>query len=108
MTLEENTLDNLVSETEVQIKNTNGLHIRPAMQFVDAANRFECDITVSNDQASVDGKSIMQMTMLAATAGSKLKITARGPDAEQAVNVLRELVEEKNFNEKAPKARKKN
>ena len=69
--------------------------------------KFESEITVSNDHASVDGKSIMQMTMLAATAGSKLKITARGPDAEQAVNVLRELVEEKNFNEKPPKTTKK-
>jgi len=87
----------MVCETEIEIKNTDGLHMRPAMLFVDAANQFDCDITVSNDQTSVDGKSIMQMSMLAATCGSKLKIKADGSDAQQAVSVLRQLVEKKKF-----------
>ena len=73
------------------------------MQFVDAANRFECDIAVSNSENSVDGKSIMQMSMLAATCGTKLKIKAEGADAQRAINALRELVEEKMFDEPAPK-----
>ena len=81
-------------ETEVEIKNEHGLHMRPAMQFVDIANQFDCDITVSNNENSVDGKSIMQMTMLAATIDAQLKIRAEGTDAKQAINALRELVEE--------------
>ena len=56
-------MEKVVCETEVEIKNAEGLHMRPAMQFVDAASRFDCDVTVSNDQTSVDGKSIMQMSM---------------------------------------------
>ena len=72
----ENTLEKVVCETEVEIKNADGLHMRPAMQFVDVASRFECDIVVSNSENSVDGKSIMQMSMLAATCGTKLKIKA--------------------------------
>ena len=95
--------EKLVCEMSVEIKNADGLHMRPAMQFVDIANQFDCDITVSNDENTVDGKSIMQMTMLAATCGTKLKIKAEGADAQQAINALRELVEEKHFDEPTPK-----
>jgi len=92
----------LVCEKEVEIKNADGLHMRPAMQFVDAASRFDCDITVSNSKTNVDGKSIMQMSMLAATCGSKLNIKAEGADAQQAIDALQELVEEKMFGEPPP------
>jgi phosphocarrier protein len=97
----ESILENTVCETEVQIKNADGLHMRPAMQFVDVANRFESEITVSNDTTSVSGKSIMQISMLAATYGTRLKVKAEGPDAQAALGALRELVEVKMFDEPA-------
>jgi phosphocarrier protein len=100
------TLEKLVFETEVEIKNEDGLHMRPAMQFVDIANQFVSDVTVSNEKIDVDGKSIMQMSMLIATCGSKLKIKAEGQDAQEAVNALRELVEEKHFDEPLPKKKR--
>ena len=100
-------MEKAVCETQVEIKNADGLHMRPAMQFVDIASMFECDISVSNSENSVDGKSIMQMSMLAATCGTKLKIRAEGTDAQQAVDALRELVEEKMFDEPAPSDKKK-
>ncbi len=96
------TLEKVICELVVEIKNADGLHMRPAMQFVDIANQFESDITVSNEENSVDGKSIMQMSMLAATCGTKLKIKAEGADAQEAVDALRELVEEKHFDEPTP------
>jgi phosphocarrier protein len=107
MQVKENILEKVVREIGVEIKNADGLHMRPAMQFVDIANRFESDITVSNNENNVDGKSIMQMSMLAATCGTKLKIKAEGPDAQQAIDALRELVEEKHFDEPTPEERKK-
>jgi phosphocarrier protein HPr len=103
MQAEEETLENLVSEVELEIKNAEGLHMRPAMKFVDIANRFESEINVSNGDMNVNGKSIMQISMLAATCGTKLKVTAKGPDAQKAINALRELVEEKHFDEPTPK-----
>jgi phosphocarrier protein HPr len=106
MRAEESTLEKVICETGVEIKNADGLHMRPAMQFVDVANKFECDITVSNNENSVDGKSIMQMSMLAATCGTKLKIKAEGADAQQAINALQELVEEKHFDEPTPSGQK--
>jgi len=95
-------LEKLVRETTVEIKNAEGLHMRPAMQFVDTANRFECDIIVSNGQTNADGKSIMQMSMLAATCGTRLHLRAEGPEAEQALEALRELVEVRTFGEPPP------
>ena len=102
MQAEEDTLKNVVYEADLEIKNAEGLHMRPAMRFVDVANRFESDIAVSNDQTNVDGKSIMQISMLAATCGTKLRVRAEGPDAREAIDALRELVEVKHFGEPTP------
>jgi phosphocarrier protein HPr len=98
----ERVLEKLVRETTVEIKNAEGLHMRPAMQFVDTASRFNCAITVSNGLTDADGKSIMQMSMLAATCGTRLQLRAEGPDADQALTALRELVEVRMFGEPPP------
>jgi phosphocarrier protein HPr len=90
-----------VSQIEVEIKNANGMHMRPAMQFVDVASRFASKISVSNGKINVDGKSIMHMAMLAAQAGTKLKIKAEGSDCQAATDALHDLVEVKMFDEPA-------
>ena len=95
-------LEKTVCQITVEIRNADGLHMRPAMQFVDLASRFESEISVSNGQTTADGKSIMQMSMLAATCGTRLQIRAEGPDAGKAVDALRELVEVKLFGEPPP------
>lgn len=76
----------------VTITNRLGLHARPAMVFVDLAATHESQVTVVKDDQEVDGKSIMQMMMLAATQGTTLTITCRGSDAEACANALRDLV----------------
>jgi len=50
-------------------------------------------VTVSKPDCSVDGKSIMQMMMLAASEGTELEISAEGEDAEQACKALKALVD---------------
>ncbi|GJQ28741.1 MAG: hypothetical protein HBSAPP03_06250 [Phycisphaerae bacterium] len=77
----------------VRIINRLGLHARPAMAFVDVANTFTASITVSRADTIVDGKSIMQMMMLAAGQGSELTIAATGADADAACTALKKLVE---------------
>jgi phosphocarrier protein len=106
MQSEEETLDQVFFEADIEIGNADGLHMRPAMQFVDVASQFECEISVSNEKTSVDGKSIMQMSMLAATCGTKLAIRAEGTDAKEAIDALRELVEVKKFDEPVPEEKK--
>lgn len=78
---------------KVTIGNKLGLHARPAMCFVDAAMPFKASITVRRADQCVDGKSIMQMMMLAATKGTELEIEADGDDAEQACAALKRLVD---------------
>jgi len=80
---------------EVTIQNRLGLHARPAMAFVDTANGFACDVRVRKGSQVVDGKSIMQMMMLAATQGTELKIEAEGNDAAEAIKTLKDLVARK-------------
>ncbi|HUT76920.1 MAG TPA: HPr family phosphocarrier protein [Polyangia bacterium] len=80
-------------EREVKIVNKYGLHARPAMQFVEIANRHNCKIEVSKGSLVVDAKSIMSVMRLAATKGTVLKLVADGDDAEPALEALAELVE---------------
>jgi len=83
---------------EVVIRNRLGLHARPAMQFVDVANQFKSEVRVhkgGEEPVDADGKSVMQMIILAATEGTPLRIEAEGEDAEQAIGKLTELVEAK-------------
>jgi phosphotransferase system HPr (HPr) family protein len=83
---------------ETKICNTLGLHARPAMQFVDVANQFSSQVTVftgGEEPGKADGKSVMQMIILAATEGTPMRIEAEGEDAEKAVAKLVELVEGK-------------
>lgn len=82
-----------ICETTVEVKNAEGLHMRPAMQFVDTASRFNSTVRVTNGDTTVDGKSIMQMSMLAATCGTRLIVRTQGEDADAALRALRELVE---------------
>lgn len=78
---------------KVTIVNKLGLHARPAMCFVDAAMLFQSNVSVLRGTQSVDGKSIMQMMMLAATKGTELEIVAEGEDAAKAIASLKRLVE---------------
>lgn len=79
----------------VTIANKLGLHARPATLFAEMASGVEADIKVRRCDYgdAVDGKSIMQMMMLAATTGTEIEITAAGSDASQAVETLVKLVE---------------
>lgn len=67
------------------------------MTFAEKASEFTSAITVRriDSENSVDGKSIMQILMLAGTKGTKLEITAEGDDAEEAIAALQELVNTK-------------
>jgi phosphocarrier protein HPr len=79
-------------ERSVTILNKNGLHARPAAEIVKLAAKFRCDITLVRDDLEVNGKSIMGVMMLAAECGSSLLLRAEGPDEEQALDALAQLV----------------
>lgn len=81
-----------VASRQVRIVNAHGLHMRPASRFVNLANRYQSDIRVQFGPTTANGKSILDMTSLAAERGTTLDLQANGPDAEPALDALAELV----------------
>ena len=78
---------------EVVICNQKGLHARASAKFVRCAGSFEAEVTVTRDDQTVGGQSIMGLMMLAAGPGTSILIEASGPDAEAVVAALKQLVE---------------
>lgn len=78
----------------VTLQNKHGLHARPAHLFVQTANAYASQLRVGrvDDDEQVDGKSIMGMMMLAAERGVELELEAVGPDADEMLRALSELV----------------
>lgn len=80
-------------EREVVIPNKEGLHFRPIMQFVDAAQRFSSQVTVSCGGREADGRSPMELLMLVATHGATVRVVTEGEDAPRALEALVALIE---------------
>ena len=89
----------LVARKDVRIANPLGLHIRPAYLIARLASRYESAIEIIKDGQSVNGKSVLEILMLAATQGTLLTILARGRDADQAVAALTPVIEQESFAE---------
>ena len=83
----------MIIEKNAILKNSRGLHARPAAMLVSAAKEFKSEITFSKDNDTVNAKSIMGVLMLAAPKGADIHIRANGEDAERAVITLYELIE---------------
>ena len=84
-----------MAEAELLIRNELGLHARACALFVKTASKFRSEVMVSRDDLQVNGKSIMGVMMLAAEAGSTIVVSAEGPDENEAVKALQELVDSK-------------
>jgi phosphocarrier protein HPr len=80
------------AEREFDILNRLGLHARAAAKLVRLANGFASEVLVSKDGMEVNGKSIMGVLMLAAPKDAKILIRAIGPDAEEAMAAIGELI----------------
>jgi phosphocarrier protein HPr len=79
----------------VKIVNKKGLHARASAKLVEAAARFQSQITVTKDGQTVDARSIMGLMMMAASIGSEIEIEAVGPDAQAAMVAVLALIEAK-------------
>jgi phosphocarrier protein HPr len=82
----------LVTSREVDITNSLGLHLRAASRFVSLAQQFRADVSVICNGHKVSGKSMLDLATLAAACGSRLALSADGPDAEAALDALTSLI----------------
>lgn len=78
-----------------RIANQRGLHARAAAKLAQLAGEFEADITVSKGGQTVSARSIMGLMMLAAGLDSDVRLNATGPDAEEALDAISELIAER-------------
>lgn len=83
----------MIARASVQIVNERGLHARASAKFVKLASAFQSSIRVKREDQTVDALSIMGLMMLAAGLGSTIEIESDGPDAEAALQALKQLVE---------------
>lgn len=88
------------AEATLLVRHELGLHARPAAQFVKTACAFDCDITVWRDDQQANAKSILGILSLSVNQGTRIRVCASGPDAEQALRALSEIVE-RNFEDVA-------
>ena len=82
----------LKASQQADLTNTLGLHLRAADKFVKLAQRFQSDVRVVCDGRTASGKSILDLTTLAAERGCRLELEANGPDAEAALGALVALI----------------
>lgn len=77
---------------EFRISNKLGLHARPSAQLTQVAGKFAAEIYIARNGRRVNAKSIMGVMMLAAGPGSTVKVDAEGPDEQQAIDAIAELI----------------
>jgi phosphocarrier protein len=78
-----------------RITNKRGLHARASAKIVEAAARFQSDITIVKDGTRVNARSIMGLMMLAASLGSEIGVEAEGSDQDAAMTAMLALIEAK-------------
>jgi len=82
-------------EREVAIINKWGIHARPAAQLAQRASKFKAEIKLRRLNLEVNAKSIMGVLMLAAEMGSKIIIIAEGPDENEALQAIADVIQSK-------------
>ena len=83
------------TEREVEIINTQGLHARPVMRIADLVSNYQAEVRISKGDRAADPRSVFEMMLLEAPMGTRLKIVAKGADAEQVADAIAKLIADK-------------
>ncbi len=83
------------AERVLKIVNEKGLHARASARFVEVVERFDASAEVEKDGMSVSGDSIMGLLMLAASRGTEIVVRTSGAQAEELLDALAALVDER-------------
>lgn len=79
--------------SKITIKNPNGLHLRPAGMFCKLAIEFRSKVTISMENTTVNGKSVLSVLGACMRAGDEIELICEGEDEEKALAVLTKAVE---------------
>jgi phosphocarrier protein HPr len=81
-----------MQQREVEIVNKLGLHARPVAQFVRCVTRFQSKITIRKDNERYSAASILEVLTANLNCGDRAVIEAVGPDEQEALDELEELL----------------
>ena len=81
-----------MQQREVEIPNKLGLHARASAKLTQVAGQFKSNVWVSRNGRRVNAKSIMGVMMLAAPQGAKILVETDGPDEDQALQAVTQLI----------------
>jgi phosphocarrier protein len=75
-----------------KIINQLGLHARAATKLVQLASKYPCEVEVSREGQTANGKSVMGVLLLCGSIGTSIDVTARGERAEECVDAIGKLI----------------
>lgn len=84
----------VTARREVEITNEQGLHARPAAQFVKHAKGFRSEVWLIKGETKYSAASLIDILRANVDQGAKVTLEAHGPDAEEAIEALARLVRE--------------
>jgi len=76
----------------ITVNNQVGLHARPATFFIQKANEYKSSIWIEKEERKVNAKSLLGVLSMGIVKGTEIDIGAEGPDEEEAVNALEQLI----------------
>ncbi|MET3497248.1 phosphocarrier protein [Variovorax boronicumulans] len=77
------------------ISNKLGLHARASAKLTKLAGSYPCEVWLSRGDRRINAKSIMGVMMLAAGLGSTVELETNGPQEEEAMNAIVQLMDDK-------------
>jgi phosphocarrier protein HPr len=83
-----------MSEFSARFKITNqlGLHARAATKLVQLASKYPCDVDVSREEQTANGKSVMGVLLLCGSKGTVIEVRAKGERAQECVEAIGQLI----------------
>lgn len=76
----------------IKLINKLGLHARAAMALLKVTERYQCMIQIKYNNLEIDAKDILNVMSLGAPCGAELAITTDGPDENEAMQAIVELI----------------
>ena len=79
------------------VKCASGLHNKQATYFIQKANDYRSSIWIEADDRKINAKSLLGVLSMAIVTGTEVTISAEGPDEEEAVRTLTDMLQEDLF-----------
>jgi phosphotransferase system HPr (HPr) family protein len=82
-------------EETVEVSNRLGLHLRAATKVAETVRSFQSKVTIIGQDGQADARSVINLMMLGAAMGARLRIRAEGPDARAALDAVQRLFQDR-------------